>query len=99
MNFHDLMRSSKAIARRNVTDNVIAITVDWDEKYSKLTVTYYVDGDVTDDDEEWCDLTYSELTAEFPAIRSGDANCFGVNAELEKIKSSYGLVYLKGRDG
>lgn len=99
MNYQDLIESSSIIAKRNLTDKVLAVTVIWENEISKLTVTYYVNGAVTDDEEEWCELTYAEITAEFPDVMIGDTRCISIDAKSEDMSALQGVVYIQNLNG
>jgi hypothetical protein len=95
MNNDLLISASRKIAQRNLTASVAAVTVLWEEKISKLTVTYYIDGHISDDEEEECSITYAEIISEFPEIMLGDAKCIGAHSKLSKLNDLEELVYIR----
>ncbi|MCD0505058.1 hypothetical protein [Bordetella petrii] len=95
MDVRELMAASRAIARHNVTDNVLAVAVAWDETASQVTVAYYVDGPPRDDERELCELTLAELLAQFPAIRQARTQCVDAGNKGAALRSLPGLAYLR----
>lgn len=92
MTNQELMNASSFIARRNLNEKVIGVTVNWDAGISKLTVTYYVDGVVSDEERELCELTLAELLAEFSDVKLADSQCLDAHSELGELR---GLVYFR----
>lgn len=90
MNIQELVSASTAISKTNVNENVIAVGVAWDENTHKMSVNYYVDGLLSDEERELCDLTVTELLAEFSDIRSADSQCLN---SRDGIKQQDTLVY------
>lgn len=94
MNNHALFNAASLIAKNNLSDKVISITVTWDEEISKLTVTYFVDGSVSEEEQDLCELTLAELLAEFSDIQLADGQCVShVHSELVEQGQQKGLVY------
>lgn len=75
MNRETFVQSARYIAARNLTDNVVAVTASFDALSGHLLVSYYTLGEPTEDDEEWCDITYAELSSAFPEILSARTCC------------------------
>jgi len=88
-----LMNASSLIAKRNLTEKVISVNVNWDDECSKLVVTYYVDGIVHDDERELCEITLSELLAEFSDVKLADSQCVRVTGQSSRPENMTGLVY------
>jgi len=95
MNNQGLMNAASLIAKRNAGGRVVAATVNWDGHDSKLKVTYYVDGIVSDVEQGLCDLTLTELLAEFPDVRRAESHCLSASGRLGKLGKMQGLVYLR----
>ncbi|OWT73781.1 MULTISPECIES: hypothetical protein [unclassified Achromobacter] len=70
-----LEKAAALIAQHNLTPQVAGVRVGWDEVTAKLVVQYFVDGEVADDERELCELTLTELLAEFPDVRTADTQC------------------------
>ena len=58
-------KEAQLIASRNLTPNVAAVSAAL--KGDHLTVTYYVRGEPTDDDEDEREITVAELMAAYPS--------------------------------
>lgn len=95
MNSEHLMNASRLIAKTNLTDRVCAVRVIWNSDASKLTVTYYVDGPPSVDEEAECDLTMGELLAEFVDVVTADTQCLDYTKERVDLSNLEGLVYLR----
>lgn len=92
MNSQELMNASSLIVRSNLNEKIVAVTVVWDKDALKLEVAYYVDGMVSDEERELCDLTLTEMLAEFSDVKIADSRCHSAHRDLEQLK---GLVYLR----
>jgi len=86
-----LQRTASLIAKGNVTPQVACVSVDWDGVAGKLTVNYFVDGSINDDERELCELTVAELVAEFPEIRKADTQCLPYSSD--ECVMNEGIVY------
>jgi hypothetical protein len=95
MNNQELVSASRLIARSNVNEKITAVTVDWDEGIAKLIVTYYIDGLVTNDEQELCELTLTELLAEFSDVKLADSQCLVAQSKFGELSEVKGLVYLR----
>ncbi len=95
MNDEALLWTAKAIAARNINENVVAVAVAWDEMISKLTVVYYVDGVMSGEEEALCDLTLTELLAEFADVKLADSQCIATDGKLNELPQIDGLAYLQ----
>lgn len=62
------MREASLIASRNLTHNVGAVSVSFQDGH--LSLTYYLRGAATEDDEEEREISAAELVAAFPQIRT-----------------------------
>lgn len=93
MNTRELMNASGLIAKHNLTNSVAAVTVSWNEDISKLTVIYHIDGIASDEDQELCDLTLTELLAEFSDVKLADSYCVSTGDHFDKLEQLKGLVY------
>lgn len=94
---HDeiLFLAARVIVQRNVTERVSAVTVKWNPEESHLTLHYYVEGAVTDDESELCELATGELLAQFPDIETAENECVSMeNARVDGANLD-GLVYRK----
>ncbi|AKU21151.1 hypothetical protein [Massilia sp. NR 4-1] len=92
MNKQELMNAASSIIKNNLTSRVVAATVDWDDEISKITLTYYINGAETDDDIEFCELSLTELLAEFSDIRLAASQCINAKENLGKLE---GVVYMR----
>ncbi len=72
MTLTELANSSRFIVARNLTPNVAAAFVHWDDKQRHLRLTYVFDRTPSDADEEELELSMAELIADFPDIVSAD---------------------------
>jgi hypothetical protein len=88
-----LLRTAGLITRRNLADNVLGAAIEWHDDTGFLRLVYYTKGAPTEDAVEWCELTMTELIAEFTEIRTCDTECIGL-APGEK-PPGLGLVYKK----
>jgi hypothetical protein len=89
-----LERTAALIAQGNVTPQVAYVRVDWDGGMAKLTVQYFVDGSINDDERELCELTLTELVAEFPEICAADTQCLPFSQAGSS--TAHGIVYRRG---
>lgn len=71
MSSTEFLSSAKLIAKRNLTDNVRAVSASFADQH--LSVTYYVASEPTIGDEEERELTVAELIAAFPEVKTADA--------------------------
>lgn len=75
MNPQALRNAATAIVAQNLTENVVAATVAWDERVQLLELKYFFVGTISDDDRESCELCMTELIAEFPEVLSCETAC------------------------
>ena len=68
-------KSAEFISRRNVSDRVLRVIVTFDRDEGRLKVVYCLQGDPNEGDYEDCELTCTELIAEFPEIRVAETEC------------------------
>lgn len=94
MNTEAHMNASKVISARNVNSRVKSVSVDWDPLASKLTLTYYINGEPSEEEIELCELSMGELLAEFPEVQAADTKC-SASLPDEKLESLPGVVYSK----
>lgn len=94
MNNQELLLASKVAVSRNVNDHVIAATVSWDSNLSKLVLSYYLDRDPMEDDEEQCELALGDLIAEFSEIVTAAKRCVILHS-VESVTGLQGIVYRK----
>ena len=92
-----LLWAAKTITLRNLTEKTVAATVTWSAMNSKLIVTYYVDGAISDDEEELCELTLTELLAEFSDVIHADSCCINAHDKLSELPYLEGLVFQRNR--
>lgn len=95
MKTETLQWAAKTIAARNLTEKTVAVTTTWDNKNSRLVVTYYFDGKVTDDDEEISELALTELLAEFPDVVLAESHCIDAHDKMSEIALLGDLVYCR----
>ena len=91
-------KSAKLISQRNVSDRVLRVIVSFDQHEGLLKVLYCLQGCPKEGDYEDCELTCTELIAEFPDIRQAETECIS-NAECVKdIGDVKDVVFLKTRE-
>lgn len=93
MKKQELVNASRVIVGRNRNDKIVATTVAWDESLSRLSLTYYIDGLVSEDELEHCDLALTELLAEFYDVTVADNQCVSVSLDGFDANQLSGLVY------
>jgi hypothetical protein len=71
----EFKKSARFIARRNVSARVARVMATFDPDSGNLSVIYCTEGEPTDDDVEDCELTCTELIAEFPQIKTAETKC------------------------
>jgi hypothetical protein len=76
MEANTLHLAASIVAGRNVTPLVAAVRIAWDDGLASLTVHYLVDGVITEEERELCELTAGELIAEFPDIGTVHTECY-----------------------
>ncbi|MET3518176.1 hypothetical protein ABIC63_005988 [Pseudacidovorax sp. 1753] len=59
-----------------------------------MTVAYYIDGEPSEEEIELCELSMSELLAEFPDVKSADTKCVEAPAD-EYLIALPGVVYTR----
>lgn len=70
-----LLLAARAIVRRNLTDQVAGATMRWRSEISEFVLRYYCDASYGAAEEAECELSITELLAEFPEIRHAQAQC------------------------
>ncbi len=70
-----LQHAATFIAKGNLTPRVFSVRVDWNESQLHLLVQYFVLGEPGDDERELCELTLTELIAQFPDIQTAETQC------------------------
>lgn len=68
-------KSAKFIVSRNINEHVEAVFADFDSEKGSLNLIYCTKGAPTEDDEEDCELSCTELVAHFPEIRIAETRC------------------------
>jgi len=90
----ELYLAGRVIVGRNLTEYVVAATVNWDAETSKLSLRYYVDRDPHEDDEDECEYSMTELIAEYPDIALASTECFRLDA-IDDVRHLEGLVFIR----
>ena len=75
MNQSILKKSAEFIVKRNVSERVARVIVGFDQHDGKLIVIYCLDGELLEDDRQDCELTCTELIAEFPEVKVAETMC------------------------
>ncbi|MBU9579065.1 hypothetical protein KTE26_11535 [Ralstonia mannitolilytica] len=95
MDSRELNNAATLIANANVIADVAAVTVAWDADESKLTVVYYVDDVASEAARELCELTTTELIAQFSDIKLAATQCVGAKTAGDLSRLA-GVVYVRG---
>jgi len=90
----ELLLTSKIVVARNINDNVIAARVMWKQESRFLELTYYLNQEPTDTEEDHCELAVGELIGEFNEIISANCSCVYLRDD-SKIDHMEGLVFRK----
>ncbi|GAB2469062.1 hypothetical protein GCM10027082_20720 [Comamonas humi] len=75
-----LINAATSIVERNRSPNLIEARVAWDGSTGVLSLAYVTRKEPSDDDEELCELSMTELLAEFPDVVTAETACFIVGA-------------------
>ena len=97
MDTNALARAASLIAKGNVNSSISAVRLDWNSALLRVSVLYFVDGDVSDDERELCELTLAELLAEFPEIRTAETQCLPTIDEAAYAPTI--SIYRRGTQG
>ena len=95
MESRELKNAATLIANANVNADVAAVTVAWDADQSKLTVVCYVDDVASEAAQELCELTTTEMIAEFADIKLAACHCLGAETAGDLSRLA-GAVYVRG---
>ena len=76
MDDRSLFLAAQGIIRRNLTEQVAAATVLWHPETRELILHYYCDVPYGESEEELCELSLTELLAEFPDILLAQTHCW-----------------------
>ncbi|HLU04746.1 MAG TPA: hypothetical protein VKZ94_18410 [Advenella sp.] len=91
MKIQDLLHSATWIVAQNLTPNIVQARIVWNSTARILSLTYVTRKTPSDDDIDLCELSISELIAEYPDIDGAETACVVANA-LEPGASDY-IVY------
>ena len=94
MNSRELTDAATLIVRANTTADVAAVTVAWDERSSKLTVTYYVDDTTSEAAQYFCELALTEMLAQFADVQLAASLCID-SQDAGDLNRLPGLVYVR----
>jgi hypothetical protein len=75
MDDRSLFLAAQLVVRRNLTEQVAAATVLWRPETRELVLHYYCDAPYGEDEEEECELSMTELIAEFSDILLAQTHC------------------------
>jgi len=94
MTNEELTLASKVAITRNISAHTVAATVTWNDDSRRLVLTYYLDQEATEEDEEQCELALGDLLAEFSEIVSAEGNCLRLQAGNDPNNLN-GLMYMR----
>ena len=85
--------SASFIAKRNISQRVIRVIATFDQSARHLSVIYVLNGEPSENDREDCELTGSELIAEFPEILTAETSCISVADYSVEQHAGEGVVF------
>ena len=84
------LAEAQTVAERNLTSNVEGVSASFDDGH--LSVTYYLATEPTIGDEEWRELTLTELISAFPGVKTADAYSEVATAPIKPLRNEH-LVF------
>jgi hypothetical protein len=71
----ELKKAAVYIVKRNVSDRVLSVIVEFEPTEGRLKVVYCFRAQPKEDDCEDCELACTELIAEFPEVKVAETMC------------------------
>ena len=87
MELAEFKKSAAFIAKRNVSERVAFVLATFDSGTGNLQITYCTDAEPDSEDWDDCELTCSEIIAEFPDVVRAETLCCQRDQCIEHAES------------
>lgn len=93
MNTNELINASRLIVKNNITSNIVAISLQWNEESKNVTIYYYTSQILSEDEEELCELSLTEIIAEFSDIQSINCEYIEITTQFDRKDILGHIIY------